>query len=112
MHQERIDRKMIHYSCDLCKCELDPTQDVAYVIRMEVYPAPCQAGAEIDNDRDHLEDIHEVLERFEEFDADGELPESDTYKTRRYDLCADCCRKFLHEPLGRRGAPKFDFSKR
>ena len=103
---------MIHYSCDLCKCELDPKHDVSYVVRMEVYPAPCEAGGAIDNDRDHLEDIHEVLERFEEFDADGELPENDTYQTRRFDLCGDCCRRFLKEPLGRRTAPHFDFSKR
>jgi hypothetical protein len=111
-NQERIDRKMIHYSCDLCKCELDPEHDVAYVVRMEVYPAPCKAGAAIDNDRDHLEDIHEVLDRFQEFDADGELPENDTYKTRRFDLCSACCRRFLNEPLGRRAAPHFNFSKR
>jgi hypothetical protein len=79
---------------------------------MEVYPAPCATGAAIDNDRDHLEDIQEVLDRFQEFDADGELPENDTYQTRRFDLCGNCCRRFLKEPLGRRSAPKFDFSKR
>ena len=55
---------MIHYSCDMCKCELDPTHETTYVVRMEVYPAPVEADAAIDNDRDHLEDIHEVLERF------------------------------------------------
>ena len=103
---------MIHYSCDLCKCELDPTHDVSYVVRMEVYPAPGPATGATDNDRDHLEDIHEVLERFEEFEADGALPETDTYHTRRFDLCSDCCRRFLKEPLGRRAAPQFDFSKR
>ncbi len=65
---------MIHYSCDMCKCELDPTHETSYVVRMEVYPAPVEADAAIDNDRDHLEDIHDVLERFEEFDADGRLP--------------------------------------
>ena len=31
---------MIHYGCDMCKCELDPTHDMTYVVRMEVYPAP------------------------------------------------------------------------
>jgi hypothetical protein len=102
---------MIHYSCDLCKSELDPNHDVSFVVRMEVYPAPCETGA-IDNDRDNLEDVREVLERFEEFDADGKLPENDSYQTRRFDLCSECCRRFLKEPLGRRGAPQFDFSKR
>jgi hypothetical protein len=110
-NQERIDCKMIHYSCDLCKCELDPNHDASYVVRMEVYPAPCEASR-IDDDRDHLEDIQEVLERFDEFESDGQLPENDTYQTRRFDLCSDCCRRFLKEPLGRRHAPQFDFSKR
>jgi hypothetical protein len=79
---------------------------------MEVYPAPCATESAIDNDRDYLEDIQEVLERYEEFEADGTLPENDTYRSRRFDLCRKCCERFLQEPLGRRGAPKFDFSKR
>lgn len=110
-NQERIDRKMIHFSCDLCKGELDPNHDVAYVVRMEVYPAPSEARR-VDDDRDHLEDVQEILERFEEFDADGRLPENDSYQTRRFELCSECCRRFLKEPLGRRHAPQFDFSKR
>jgi hypothetical protein len=109
VNQERINRDMIHYSCDMCKCELN---DVSYVVRMEVYPSPCNASAAIDNDRDHLEDIDEVLQRFDEFEADGELPESDTYKKKRFDLCRSCCERFLKEPLGRRSAVQFDFSKR
>jgi len=103
---------MIHYSCDICKCELDPKQDVSYVVRMEVYPAPSPTNGAIDNDRDHLEDIQEVLERFEEFEADGVLPENDAYQTRRFDLCTQCCQRFLQEPLGRRTKAQFDFSKR
>jgi hypothetical protein len=79
---------------------------------MEVYPAPVEADAAIDSDRDHLEDIHEVLERFEEFDADGRLPVADTYHTRRFELCSECCKQFLKEPLARSATPQFDFSKR
>ncbi len=103
---------MIHYRCDMCKSELDPKHDVSYVVRMEVYPATNESDAGIDNDRDHLQDIHEVLERFEEFEPDGVLPEADAYQKRRYDLCRSCCERFLQEPLGRKTAPKFDFSKR
>jgi hypothetical protein len=103
---------MIHYSCDLCKRELDPHHDSIYVVRMEVYPATCGTGHAIDSDRDHLEDVREVLERFEEFDADGVLPENDAYQKRRFDLCGACCQRFLKEPLGRRSAAQFDFSKR
>jgi hypothetical protein len=112
VNQERINRDMIHYSCDLCKCELDPKHDVSYVVRMEVYPAPCSAEAGIDSDRDYLEDINEVLQRYVEFEADGELPEGDTYQKHRFDLCRNCCRRFLQESVGRRGAAQFDLSKR
>ena len=103
---------MIHYSCDMCKCELDPNHDQSYVVRMEVYPAAIASSAANDDDRDHLEDIHEVLERFEEFEPDGMLPENDAYQSRRFDLCSACCQRFLQEPLGRRAKPQFDFSKR
>jgi hypothetical protein len=103
---------MIHYSCDMCKCELDPKHDQTYVVRMEVYPAPCEADAGIDNDRDYLDEIQEVLERFEEFESDGLLPETDTCRKHQFHLCRTCCQQFAQAPMGRRSAPQFDFSKR
>jgi hypothetical protein len=111
VNQERIIRDMIHYSCDICKCELDPKHDASYVVRMEVYPAPTNSDAAIDNDRDYLDEISEVLERFDEFEADGLLPENDQHRRRRVELCRKCCERFL-APLVRRSAPQFDFSKR
>jgi hypothetical protein len=79
---------------------------------MEVYPAPSETESAIDNDRDYLNDIQEVLERLDEFEADGVLPESDTYRSRRYDLCRKCCERFLQQPLERRAVPQFDLSQR
>ena len=37
---------------------------------MELYAAPSPEEVRMDEDRDHLEDFHEVLERFDEFDED------------------------------------------
>lgn len=102
---------MIHYTCDMCNCELDPKHDVKYAIRMEMYPTPCDTNSAIDNDRDYLEDIQEVLQRYDEFEADGELPENDTYHKYHLDLCRACCERFL-QPITRKNAPQFDFSKR
>jgi hypothetical protein len=79
---------------------------------MEVYQAPCEAEAAIDNDRDYLEDIKEVLERYDEFESDGELPENDTYQKHRLDLCRKCCERLIRESLGRRSAAHFEVSKR
>ena len=101
---------MIQYRCDMCKCELDPKHDVAYVVRMEVYPMPSEANSAIDNDRDYLEDIQEILQRYHEFEADGELPEHDTYSKLQLDLCRNCCERFM-QPLGRNKERQLDFSK-
>lgn len=102
---------MIRYHCDMCKCDLDPKHDVSYVVRMQVYPTPVEVDGAIDDDRDHLADIHEVLERYDEFDMDGQLLGNDTYHQRRFDLCGECCKRFLLEPLGPQAVQPFDFMK-
>ena len=50
------------------------------------------------DDRDHLLEIDEILERVDasESDAIGD----DIYQKRRYDLCPQCYRKFTANPLG------------
>jgi len=63
----------------------------------------CQEEAE----RDHLLEIHEILERAE--DAADELISEDVYRHQRYDLCPDCYRRFLKNPLGNK-VIEFDFS--
>jgi len=102
---------MIRYICDLCRCELDPQHDVSYVVRMEVYAAPAPNEGAIDDDRDHLEDFQEVLERYDEFDADGQLLGNDNYRKKRFDLCNDCCKRFMQDPLGRRSVQRYELSK-
>ena len=51
------------------------------------------------DDRDHLLEIDEILERVDVTDAEecGE----EVYQQRRYDLCPQCYRKFVASPLGR-----------
>ena len=90
---------MIHYSCDRCKRELDPVEDLRYVLKIEVEAAmePISEG-DLDDDRDHLMEIEDILER-----ADDDLNEAigeDIYQRRRFDLCPDCYRKFAKNPLG------------
>ncbi len=100
---------MIHYSCDCCKRVLDP-DDLRYVVKMEVYAAfEPSAMDEADNDRDHLQEIQEILQRSE--DADDDQIGSDVYEQLRFDLCTECRKKFLKDPLGRDLSKQFDFSK-
>jgi hypothetical protein len=100
---------MIHYSCDRCKRTLDPEDDLRYVVRIEVEAVmdPLHEHEPAD-DRDHLLEIDEILERV---DA-AECPEiaEDVYHKRRYDLCPQCFRHFLQDPVGGEKRAAFGFS--
>ena len=100
---------MIRYSCDLCKRDLDSEDDLRYVVKIEVYAAfdPAAAG-EDENDRDHLQEIQDILESLE--DADDDQIGDDVYRQLRFDLCPECRKKFLQNPLGREIAKAFGFS--
>ncbi|MDY0170106.1 MAG: hypothetical protein RBS80_26415 [Thermoguttaceae bacterium] len=101
---------MIRYACDLCGRELDPHEDLRYVVRMEVYAAFDPTAAEDDDpdDRDHLEEIQEILERMRDID-DPQIG-SDVYEQMRFDLCPECRKRFIENPLGREVAKVLDFS--
>lgn len=92
---------MIHFTCDCCKRRIDADDEFRYVVRMEVYAAiepPSELG-DADAERDHLEEIDELLERIDEVDCD-ELRDN-VYQQVRYDLCSECREAFLQNPLGR-----------
>jgi hypothetical protein len=101
---------MIHYSCDLCKRLIDPADDLRYAVKIEVYAAidPVDADENAD-DRDHLQEMQDILQRMEETGSDA--VGDDVYQQMRFDLCPDCRKKFLKNPLGREPAKQFDFSK-
>jgi hypothetical protein len=101
---------MIHYSCDLCKREFDPDGDLRYVVKIEIYAAyDPNASADDDEDRDHLQEIQDILESME--DAEDERIGEDVYQQLRFDLCPECRRKFLKNPLAREMPAKaFGFS--
>jgi hypothetical protein len=100
---------MIHYSCDCCRRPLD-SEDLRYVVRIEVYAAMDDGPVdELDDDRDHLQEIQEILQRAEDA-ADPNIG-SDVYEELRFDLCPECRKKFVKNPLGRGKSKQFDFSK-
>jgi hypothetical protein len=57
-----------------------------------------------------MEALSEILQ-----EEGGELEDPDiaepAYKHLRYDLCPECHKRFLRDPLGKDLAQKFDFSK-
>ncbi len=99
---------MIRYCCDLCKRELDQDEEIRYVVKIEVSAAfDPQVVDEDEDDRDHLQEIQDLLERLADRDDDvGE----DVYRELRFDLCSECRRKFVKNPLGREVAKVLDFS--
>jgi hypothetical protein len=91
----------------MCKRPLEADDDLRYVVKLEVYAA--FDPLELDDDRDNLQEIHEILERMD--DSDGQEIGDDVYEQMRFDLCPECRKRFLKNPLGRRAAEQFDFSK-
>jgi len=100
---------MIRYSCDMCHRELDPTDDVRYIIKIDVSAAlDPQACDEPDDDRDHLSEINDLLQHLENSDPEAST-EADTQQLH-FDLCPDCRRKFLKNLLSNETSTQFDFS--
>lgn len=101
---------MIHYSCDRCNQKIASQDEFRYVVRMEVRAA-LDLGTGLDNeaDRDPLMELHEILESAE--DAESDLVDEDVYQQLRYDLCPECYRKLMRNPVGREQSVEFNFSK-
>lgn len=97
---------MLHFSCDLCGCHLDEHR---FVVKMEVYaPFDPEEIDEADLDQDHLQSISEELE---EFEITGELGIEDcSSQQMRFDLCPNCRKRFLRDPLGRDAVRRLNFS--
>jgi hypothetical protein len=76
---------------------------------MEVYAALDSAADQDDaGDRDHLEEIQDILQRVE--DDEDDRVGNDVYQQMRFDLCPECRVRFLKNPLAREVAKQFDFS--
>ena len=99
---------MVHFTCDGCGRQLDPEYDIRYVVRMEVYASLDPTDDDRDDDRDHLQEIQDILERLD--DSEDAQIGDDVYQQVRYDLCCECRKQFLRNPLARPTTVQFDFS--
>ena len=57
---------MIHYSCDRCKRAIEPDEELRYAVSVKIEVALDTTGFETDDDRDHLNELHEILERLDD----------------------------------------------
>lgn len=99
---------MIHFSCDQCGKELLADINRRYTVKIEVFAANA-TGPLSDDDLadDHLESLSQLLSDLESSGGHPDLPPD--YKQIRLDLCPECHKKFLRDPLNK-DAVKFDFS--
>ncbi len=100
---------MIQYSCDRCKRRLDPQEDLRYVVKVEVsaFMDPLESD-EMDDDCDHLLEVQEIIECSE--DEESDQIGDDIYRRLRFDLCSDCYKRYLLNPVGREPVEHFGFS--
>lgn len=98
---------MIHYSCDRCRCSIEP-EEIRYTVTIEVQVALDSNEYETDPDRDHLSELNAILEQLDESERE-EISRS-AYERRKFDLCADCHREYIKNPLAIDVPAKLGFS--
>jgi hypothetical protein len=102
---------MLHFSCDSCGKALSADAGGRYVVKVESFAAhDPDALTDADLAEDQLAEMSSFLEDLESLEL-GENVTAPTTTALRFDLCPECHRKFLRDPLNRETAPKFDFSK-
>lgn len=100
---------MIHYSCDRCRCPIGTDQAVRYVVRMEIEATlNVPQGMTSDEDQDCLLEMDQLLEHLED-EVPDEEPQA-LYQKKRFDLCPECYRKFVKNPMGCEKLAPFGFS--
>jgi hypothetical protein len=95
---------MIHYSCDRCKRSIDSLDELRYVVKLEIIAAI--EPAEVDDERDHLMEVHEILEKLDDVDVLND----EGRQQKRFDLCPECYQQFIKNPIGRDVAAQLGFS--
>lgn len=103
---------MVHYSCDLCGRSLNPEADRRYEVRLEIWPklACCDHGSFADHAIDDDMDPLEIIEQIIESEGPEAIEEPVSPTCLKYDLCEDCHKKFIADPLGRKPLSNIHFS--
>jgi len=101
---------MIHYSCDCCKRPIPSQETIRYVVKMEIESVFECDGCECeDADLDCLSEMDEMLEQMEDDLIDEDF--AIIHQRKQFDLCPNCYREFIKNPVGREKLVPFGFSK-
>ena len=100
---------VIHYSCDRCKREIDSSTDLRYTVTIEIEAALDGPDHELVDDPDHLDDIQDMLDSAD--DLCSSVFDDEVYQRKQFDLCKDCFRQYIKNPLSRETTTPMGFSK-
>lgn len=99
---------MIHYTCDRCHRPIDVTQEIRYTVRIEVTAAADDQSGWMDEDRDHLAQIEEIIQSLESVDSrEGRM---EPFQRQVFDLCSSCHDRFVRDPIGNEHQAEVGFS--
>ena len=101
---------MIHYTCDRCKRQIDIANQTRYVVQIEIQSAQEGCFAATEDDIDHLAELHQVLEGLTEEEFADAAETDETTHRGSYDLCPECHKQFMQNPLGRDAMVAIGFS--
>ena len=100
---------MIHYTCDRCKRQINTDSQTRFIVQIDIQTAASEVEPEFEDDIDHLNELHQILEGMHE-PVIATDAEAETSHHGRYDLCPECHRQFLKNPLGRDAVLALGFS--
>lgn len=100
---------VIHFTCDRCGRSIDPKRQLRYAVGIQIQAKMdgTDLGAERE-DEDPLLSIEQILEAAS--DLADELVGNDIQSDLQFDLCVDCYRRFVKNPLGARSVPALPVS--
>lgn len=99
----------IHYTCDLCCKAISVDKEVRYEVNIEVKAAfDPHDSVDTDLEYDLHDEMNELIDLMEELE--GEDVEGGVYKVFRFDLCNECRKRYMKDPLLRRSARRLGFS--
>ena len=97
---------MITFTCDRCKKTIDTTNEIRFVVSIEV-----QAAFGSDETISEHERLDELSEALDELDSEEQAEIShQVYEKRTFDLCDSCRQEYGKNLLAIEGAATLEFS--
>lgn len=90
---------MIRYECDRCSAALGTNDPNRFIVKLEVFAAADHVDLSQDDAASTSGQLHVVLEQLRT--ADPDEIEDKTYRSFRFDVCDNCRKYLIANPLPR-----------